>query len=70
MEREVVLEWCSRICIIFLNRIKDMMKFFLGLSSLIIPLSMGIFYYCFCKKTANGFVHKYIEGRDEMKKEE
>jgi len=47
-----------------------MMKFLNGLSILIILLFMGMFYYRFCKKTADELVHKYIEEKDEMKKEE
>jgi len=46
------------------------MKFLLGLSILIILLFMGMFYYRFCKKTADEFVRKYIEEKGEMKKEE
>ena len=44
------------------------MKFLLGLSIFIILLFMGIFYYHSCKKTADEFVHKYIEEKNEMKK--
>jgi len=47
-----------------------MMKFLNGLSILIILLFMGMFYYRFCKKTADELVHKYIEEKDEMKKED
>ena len=46
------------------------MKFLLGLSIFIILLFMGIFYYHSCKKTADEFVHKYIEEKNEMKKED
>ena len=31
---------------------------------------MGMFYYRSCKKTADEFVNKYIEEKDEMKKED
>jgi hypothetical protein len=40
------------------------MKFLLGLSILIILIFMGMFYYHFCKNTADEFVNKYIEGKD------
>jgi hypothetical protein len=38
-----------------------MMKFLLGLSTLIILLFMGMFYYSSCKKTADDLVRKIIE---------
>jgi len=47
-----------------------MMKFLLGLLILIILLFIGMFNYRSCKKTADELVHKYIEERDEMKKED
>lgn len=46
------------------------MKFLLGLSILIILLFIGMSYYSFCKKTADEFVNKYIDEKDEMKKED
>lgn len=46
-----------------------MMKFLNGLSILIILIFMGRCYYRFCKKTADEFVHKYIEEKDETEKE-
>jgi hypothetical protein len=46
------------------------MKFLLGLSILIILIFMGKFYYSSCKNTADEFVHKYMEEKSEMHKED
>ena len=46
------------------------MKFLLGLPILIILIFMGKFYYGSCKNTADEFVHKYMEEKNEMHKED
>ena len=47
-----------------------MMKFLLGLLILMTLLFTGMFNYCSRKKTANELVHKYIEERNTMEKED
>jgi hypothetical protein len=42
------------------------MKFLLGLSALIILFFMGLLYSRSCKKSADDFLHKYIEENDAM----
>lgn len=46
------------------------MKFLLGLSTLIILLYMGVFYFRSCKKTGDEYVNKYIEENDEMQRKD
>lgn len=41
-----------------------MMKFLLGSAVLIILLLIGMFYYSFCKETADKLVREYIEKVD------
>ena len=47
-----------------------MMKFLLGLLALIILLFIGLLYSRSCKKTADDFLHKYIEENDLMRRKD